>query len=156
LLVRPTYRLQICHCVQLNALFCCLWRTVEVSCHKHFVVFSSNQHRLLLPAMCHNLRHAGRAPPATALTTPAVAALTQRLYIASRGKNFKSLKLLFFASPYLYRISFLSHFVNLLRIHRISLMAVHVHHHHFYPPQLLFFTLGSKPTFFTSLCLFPP
>ena len=63
-------RLQICHCVQLNALFCCLWRNVEASCYKHFVVFSGNQHRRLLPAMCHNLRHAGRAPPATAFTTP--------------------------------------------------------------------------------------
>jgi len=50
-------------------MFCCLWRNVEASCHKHFVVFSRNQHRRLLPAMCHNLRHA--APPATALTTPA-------------------------------------------------------------------------------------
>ena len=30
-------RLQIYHCVQLNALFCCLWRDVEASCHKHFV-----------------------------------------------------------------------------------------------------------------------
>ena len=28
------------HCVQLNALFCWLWRNVEASCHKHFVVFS--------------------------------------------------------------------------------------------------------------------
>jgi len=26
------------------------------SCHKHFVVFSRNQHRRLLPATCHNLR----------------------------------------------------------------------------------------------------
>jgi len=43
--------LQICHCVQLNALFCCLWRNIEVSCHKHFVVFSGNQHRRLLPAI---------------------------------------------------------------------------------------------------------
>jgi len=51
--------------------FCCLWRNVEASCHKHFVVFSGNQHRRLLPAMCHNLRHAGRAPPAIAFTTPA-------------------------------------------------------------------------------------
>ena len=34
------------------------------------VVFSGNQHRRLLPAMCHNLRHAGRCPPATAFTTP--------------------------------------------------------------------------------------
>jgi len=57
--------------VQLNALFCCLWRNVEASCHKHFVVFSGNQHRRLLPAMCHNLRHAGRCAPATAFTTPA-------------------------------------------------------------------------------------
>jgi len=60
-----------CHGVQLSTLFCCLWRNVEVSCHKHFVVFSGNQHCCLLSAMCHNLRHAGRAPPATALTTPA-------------------------------------------------------------------------------------
>ena len=36
--------------MQLNALFCCLWRNVEASCHKHFVVFSHNQHRRLLPA----------------------------------------------------------------------------------------------------------
>jgi len=62
--------LQICHRVQLNALFCCLWRNVEASCHKHFVVFSDNQHRRLLPATCHNLRDGGR-PPTTACTTPA-------------------------------------------------------------------------------------
>ena len=59
-----------CHCMQLNALLCCLWRKVEASCRKHFVVFSRNQHRRLLPAMCHNLRDGGR-PPATAFTTPA-------------------------------------------------------------------------------------
>jgi len=57
--------------VQLNALFCCIWRNVEASCHKHFVIFSRNQYRRLLPAMFHNLRHAGRATPATAFTTPA-------------------------------------------------------------------------------------
>ena len=34
---------------------------------KHFVVFSGNQHRRLLPAMCHNLRDSGR-PPATVFT----------------------------------------------------------------------------------------
>ena len=51
-------------CMQLNALFCCLWRNVEASCHKHFVIFSHNQHRRLLPAMCHNLRDGGR--PASA------------------------------------------------------------------------------------------
>ena len=45
--------IQFYHCVQLNVLFCCLWRNVEASCHKHFVVFSRNQHRRLLPAMCH-------------------------------------------------------------------------------------------------------
>jgi len=56
--------------VQLNALFCCLWRNVEASCHKH-LIFSGNQHRRLLPAMCHNLRYGGRGPPATVLTTPA-------------------------------------------------------------------------------------
>ena len=55
--------------VQLNALFCCLWRIVEASCHKDFVVFSRNQHRHLLPAICHNLRDGGRCPPATAFTT---------------------------------------------------------------------------------------
>jgi len=44
--VRPNFekKKQIYHCVQLNALFCCLWRIVEDSCHKHFVVFSNNQH----------------------------------------------------------------------------------------------------------------
>ena len=63
-------RLQIYHCVRLNALFCCLWRNVEASCHEHFVVFSCNQHRHLLPAMCHYLRDGGRGPPATLLTIP--------------------------------------------------------------------------------------
>ena len=55
----------VCRSVQLNALFCCL-------CHKHFVVFFHNQHRRLLPAMCHNLRVGGRRPPATLLTTPSM------------------------------------------------------------------------------------
>jgi len=57
----------MCHCVQLNALFCCLWRKVEASCHKHFVVFSRNQYRRLLPVMCNNLRDGGH-PPATVFT----------------------------------------------------------------------------------------
>ena len=57
--------------VQLNALFCCLWRNVEASSHKHFVVFSGNQHCHLLPATCHNLRHGGCGQPRTVLTTPA-------------------------------------------------------------------------------------
>ena len=53
-------------------------------------------------------------------------------------------------------ISFLSHFVSLLisllHIHRLSFMAVHVHNHHFIPSLTpSFFTLGSKPTFLTSL-----
>ena len=42
-----------------NAPFCCLCRNVEVSCRKHFIVFSGNQHCHLLPVMCHNLRHGG-------------------------------------------------------------------------------------------------
>ena len=41
------------------------------SCHKHFIIFSRNQHRRLLPLMCHNLRYCSRGPPATVLTTPA-------------------------------------------------------------------------------------
>ena len=56
--------------LQLTALFCCLWRNVEASCNKHFVVFSRNQYRRLLPAMCQNFRGGGR-PPATVFTTPA-------------------------------------------------------------------------------------
>ena len=64
--------LQICHCVQLNALFCCLWRNVEASSHKHIVVFSRNQHRRLLPAMCYNLRDGGRSLSAAVLTTPSL------------------------------------------------------------------------------------
>jgi len=43
---------------------------VKASCHKHFVVFYRNQHRRLLPAMCHNLRDGDRGPPATLFTTP--------------------------------------------------------------------------------------
>jgi len=41
----------MCHCVQLKVLFCCLWRNVEASCHKHFFVVSCHQHRRLLPAI---------------------------------------------------------------------------------------------------------
>ena len=36
-----------------NALFCCLWRNIDASCYKYFVVFFRNQHRRLLPAICH-------------------------------------------------------------------------------------------------------
>ena len=67
-----------CHCAQLNALFCCLWCNVEASCHKHFVVFSRNQHRRLPPAMCHNLRDGSRGPPATVLTTKACCSVHSR------------------------------------------------------------------------------
>jgi len=49
-------------------LFCCLWRNVKASSHKHFVVFFSNQHRRLLPATCDNLQDGGRGPPATVFT----------------------------------------------------------------------------------------
>ena len=37
--------------MQLNALFCCLWRNVETFCHKHFFVVSCYQHCRLLPAI---------------------------------------------------------------------------------------------------------
>ena len=64
--------------MQLNALFCCLWCNVEASCHKHFVVFSRNQHRRLPPAMYHNLRDGSRGPPATVLTTKACCSVHSR------------------------------------------------------------------------------
>jgi len=39
-------------------LFCCLWRNVETSCHKHFVVVSCHQQTrpLTTSDKCHNLR----------------------------------------------------------------------------------------------------
>jgi len=37
--------------VQLNALFYCLWRNVEASCHKYSIVVSRNQQRRLLPQL---------------------------------------------------------------------------------------------------------
>ena len=51
-------------------------------------------------------------------------------------------------------INFVRLVISLLHIHRILHMAVHVHHHHFlFFPSLIssLFTLGLKPTFFTSL-----
>jgi len=38
-------------------LFCCLWRNVEASCHKHFVVVSRHQQTppLTTSDKCHNL-----------------------------------------------------------------------------------------------------
>jgi len=45
-------------------LFCCLWRNVETSCHKHFVVVSRHQQTPPLTAAsdkCHNLPQAGGA-----------------------------------------------------------------------------------------------
>jgi len=41
----------LCPCGETQTMF-----HVEASCHKHFVGYSGNQHRRLLPAMCHNLR----------------------------------------------------------------------------------------------------
>jgi len=39
-------------------LFCCVWRNVETSCHKHFAVLSRHQQTLPLTTSdkCHNLR----------------------------------------------------------------------------------------------------
>jgi len=44
-------------------LFCCLWRNVETSCHKHFVVVFRYQQTPPLTASdkCHNLRDRGPA-----------------------------------------------------------------------------------------------
>jgi len=53
-------------------LLCYLWCNVETSCHKEFVIFSCNQHRCLLRAMCHNLRDSGCGPLATVFTTPSL------------------------------------------------------------------------------------
>ena len=49
-------------------LFCCLWRNVEISCHKHFVVVSRHQQTppLTTSDKCHNLPRSGR----TVLITP--------------------------------------------------------------------------------------
>jgi len=61
--------------MQLNVLFCCLWRNVETSCQKHFVVLSRHQQTPpVIPAKCHNLRDVVRRRriyntwPVTALT----------------------------------------------------------------------------------------
>jgi len=42
-------------------LFCCLWRNVETSCHKHFVVVSRHQQTppLTTSDKCHNLPRSG-------------------------------------------------------------------------------------------------
>jgi len=49
-------------------LFCCLWRNVETSCHKHFVVVSRHQQTppLTTSGKCHNLPRSG----GTMLITP--------------------------------------------------------------------------------------
>jgi len=49
-------------------LFCCLWRNVETSCHKHFVVVSRHQQAPLLTTSykCHDLPRSG----GTVLITP--------------------------------------------------------------------------------------
>ena len=59
-------------------LFCCLWRNVESSCHKRFVVVSRHQQTLPLITndKCHKLRD--RGPAARGDNTWPVAALTAR------------------------------------------------------------------------------
>jgi len=49
-------------------LFCCLWRKVEISCHKHFVVVSRHQQAppLTTSGKCYNLPQSG----GTVLITP--------------------------------------------------------------------------------------
>ena len=56
-------------------LFCCLWRNVETSCHKHFAVLSRHQQTPPLAIVkCHNLRD--RAWSDGVVLTRPVAALT--------------------------------------------------------------------------------
>ena len=65
--------------MQLNALFCSLWRNVEASCHRHFRRLLSQKTAAYyhsLPAMCHNERYAARAPLATVDNNWLVAAFT--------------------------------------------------------------------------------
>ena len=50
-LLLVTYATDAIKCMQLNALFCCLWRNLEGSCHKHFFVVSCYQRCRLLPAI---------------------------------------------------------------------------------------------------------
>jgi len=54
---------------------CCLWRNVETSCHKHFVVVSSHQQTppLTTSDKCHNLSRSGDA----VLITPSRSQRTQ-------------------------------------------------------------------------------
>ena len=61
----------------MNVLFCCLWRNVEASCHKHFVVFSRSQHRRLLPAMSQLARRWPWSTGNRVYNTWPVAALAQ-------------------------------------------------------------------------------
>jgi len=53
------------------------WRNVEASCHKHFVVFSRNQHRRLPPAMCQTRETVAVVHRRPRLQHLLVAALTQ-------------------------------------------------------------------------------
>jgi len=47
--------------MELNVPYCCLWRNVETSCHKHFVIVSRHQQTppLTTSNKCHNLRDHG-------------------------------------------------------------------------------------------------
>jgi len=83
-------RLQIYYCVQLNALFCCLWRNVEASCHKHFVVVSRYKHRRFLLAIsvttCGTVvrrRHIDNTRPVLALTAGSEARHRLRIAICA-------------------------------------------------------------------------
>ena len=64
-----------------NALFCCLWRKVEVSCHKHFVVVSRYQHRRLLPVI--QWRRVDNTWPVAALTGGSEARYRLRIAISA-------------------------------------------------------------------------
>jgi len=72
-------------------LFCCLWRNVETSRHKHFVVISRYQQTppLTTSDKCHNLRDRGSAArvdnayPVAALTSHSEARYRLRIAIST-------------------------------------------------------------------------
>jgi len=80
--------LQIYHCVQLNALFCCLWRNVEASYHKHFFVSPAINTAAYYQQKCHNLRHGGPAASYRQQLASRSVNSTQLSRIQARNRDF--------------------------------------------------------------------
>jgi len=94
-LLLVTYATDAIKCMQLNALFCCLWRNLEGSCHKHFFVVSCYQHRRSLPAIsvttCGTVvrrRRIDNTCPVAVLTARSEARYRLKIAITSRHNNF--------------------------------------------------------------------